>query len=189
MARDIRPISTVILDQKVKGDLLKDIKDFLDPRARTWYSNCGIPYRKGYLLYGPPRTRKSSLCLSVAKYFDLDIYILSLSSIDDDCLRALFAELPQQCVILLEDIDAASPTRSQDTAVKDSGQIETGSSHKQTKSTQGRVSLSALLNVIDSVASQEGMLLIITTSHIERQDDALIRPSRVDMKLEFRLAD
>jgi mitochondrial chaperone BCS1 len=190
MVRDIRPISTVFLNEKVKGELLKDIGDFLDPRARRWYSNHGIPYRRGYLLYGPPGTGKSSLSLSVVGHFDLDIYILSLSSIDDDCLRTLFAKLPQQCIILLEDIDAASPTHSQDTSViKDPGQIVTGSHNKQTMSTQARVSLSALLNVIDGVASQEGRLLIMTTNHIERLDDALIRPGRVDMKLEFRLAD
>ena len=51
------------------------------------------------------------------------------------------------------------------------------------------MSLSALLNVIDSVALQEGWVLIMTTNHIERLDEALIRPSRADKKVEFRLAD
>lgn len=31
-------------------------------------------------------------------------------------------------------------------------------------------------------------MLIMTTNHIERLDDALIRPSRADVRLEFRLA-
>src|SRR5450432_2775724 len=48
---DIRPISTVILDKSGKKELLKDIRDFLDQTARKLYSNCGIPYRRGYLLY------------------------------------------------------------------------------------------------------------------------------------------
>ncbi|KAH6668461.1 hypothetical protein B0J14DRAFT_488341, partial [Halenospora varia] len=43
------------------------------------YSNRGIPYRRGYLLYGPPRTGKSSLSLSIAGACDLDIYILNIS--------------------------------------------------------------------------------------------------------------
>jgi mitochondrial chaperone BCS1 len=51
------------------------------------------------------------------------------------------------------------------------------------------VSLSALLNVINSVASQEGQVLIMTTNHITRLDKALIRPGRVDKKVELGLAD
>lgn len=73
--------------------------------------------------------------------------------------------------------------------VQDSGQILTRSPPKYAKPAQGRVSLSALLNVIDGVASQEGQLLIMTTNHTERLDDTLIRPRRVDMKVEFGLAD
>jgi chaperone BCS1 len=49
--------------------------------------------------------------------------------------------------------------------------------------------LSTLLNVIDSVASKEGRVLIITTNHISRLNKALIRPGRVDKKVELRLAD
>jgi hypothetical protein len=43
-ARDIRKFETVILNEKVKKGLLKDIKNFLDPRSRKWYSGRGIPY-------------------------------------------------------------------------------------------------------------------------------------------------
>ncbi|KAH9204471.1 hypothetical protein DL95DRAFT_398457, partial [Leptodontidium sp. 2 PMI_412] len=46
-------------------------------------------------------------------------------------------------------------------------------------------SLSALLNVLDGVGSQEGRVLIMTTNHTDRLDAALIRPGRVDMKLEL----
>jgi chaperone BCS1 len=51
------------------------------------------------------------------------------------------------------------------------------------------VSLSALLNVIDSIASQEGQVLIMTTNYITHLDEALIRPGRVDKKVELRLAN
>lgn len=52
-----------------------------------------------------------------------------------------------------------------------------------------KTSLSALLNVLDSVASQEGRVLIMTTNHVDKLDDALIRPGRVDMTIRFGLAD
>ena len=50
------------------------------------------------------------------------------------------------------------------------------------------VSLSGLLNAIDGVASHEGRVLVMTTNHPEKLDAALIRPGRVDMKIEFGLA-
>ncbi|OJD21155.1 hypothetical protein ACJ73_07507 [Blastomyces percursus] len=62
-----------------------------------------------------------------------------------------------------------------------------GSSQK--RKSLGNVSLSALLNALDGVSSQEGRLLIMTTNHIERLDDALIRPGRVDRQVLFQLAD
>jgi chaperone BCS1 len=42
---------------------------------------------------------------------------------------------------------------------------------------------------LDGVASQEGRVLIMTTNHIEKLDRALIRPGRVDMIVQFSLAD
>ncbi|OJD20802.1 hypothetical protein ACJ73_07861 [Blastomyces percursus] len=187
-ARDIRPISTVIMDEDEKTAVLKDIEGFLDERARGWYARRGIPYRKGFLLYGPPGTGKSSFSLPVAGRFELDIYVLNLSSIDDSRLNSLFAQLPPHCVILLEDIDAAGTTRTElNEMTGTAGQGVVGP--PQNRKTQGNVSLSALLNALDGVSSQEGRLLIMTTNHIERLDGALIRPGRVDRKVLFQLAD
>ena len=49
------------------------------------------------------------------------------------------------------------------------------------------ISLSALLNAIDGVASQEGRVLIMTTNAPETLDDALVRPGRIDMHVHFDL--
>lgn len=186
-AIDIRQLDTVILDEKKKTVLLKDIRSFLDPQARAWYSQRGIPYRRGYLLYGPPGTGKSSLSLSIAGGCDLDIYILNISSVDDSSLGELFTKLPAHCVILLEDIDAVDATQSRQRETVKSGQDETSSSTKGKP--RERVSLSVLLNVLDGVGSQEGRVLIMTTNHAEHLDAALIRPGRVDMKLELGLTN
>jgi len=50
------------------------------------------------------------------------------------------------------------------------------------------ISLSGLLNAIDGVATHEGRVLIMTTNHPGLLDAALVRPGRVDRKVEFRLA-
>jgi hypothetical protein len=49
-ARSIRPLSSVILEEGVEEKLVRDAKDFL--RSAKWYSDRGIPYRRGYLLHG-----------------------------------------------------------------------------------------------------------------------------------------
>ncbi|KAF4621916.1 hypothetical protein G7Y89_g14429 [Cudoniella acicularis] len=116
---------------------------------------------------------------------DKNIYILSLSAITKDRLRDLFAKLLSRCVILLEDINIASSKRSGD--VKGPRQIVTGSPSQQSKSVSGKVALSALLNINDSVASQVGRISVMTTNFTTHLDEALIQPSRVDKKVELEL--
>ncbi|KAI1649430.1 BCS1 N terminal-domain-containing protein [Daldinia loculata] len=196
MSRASRPFSTVILNEKTKQNLIDDVTDYLHPATQRWYANRGIPYRRGYLLYGPPGTGKSSLSLALAGFFKMRIYIVSLSSItaNEESLASLFAELPRRCVVLLEDIDTAGLTHTreenQNQSKDDSddmvpGQLTTGN----TNTNNGRLSLSGLLNILDGVASQEGRVLIMTTNHLEKLDKALIRPGRVDMIVNFGLAD
>ncbi|KAF4774531.1 mitochondrial chaperone bcs1 [Colletotrichum scovillei] len=166
MTQEIRLIKTVIIKEEF---------------------NRGLLYRRGYLLYGRPGTGKSSFSMSIAGYFGLDIYIVNLADINNIQLSALFTDLPQRCVVLLEDVDAVSTTRARDT---DNDESDLGSdvSRSLTKSHRS-LSLSGLLNVLNGVASQDGRVLIITTNYIKHLDDALIRPGRVDKKIEFGLAD
>lgn len=175
--KPVRPLSKVIFGQE-HLQLVENMRDFLDPETQKEFAELGQPYRRGYLLHGPPGTGKSTFSHSLASEFSLDIYIADLTSVDDQALRILFNRLPRKCVILLEDVDATSTNRSggSQTPVKNSGPKNT-------------VSLSGLLNVIDGVASPEGRVLIMTTNHPEKLDAALIRPGRIDMKSEFQLAD
>ena len=182
-AVDVRQPNTVIINEEKKIALLEDIKCFLESQA--WYSGQGIPHRKGYLLYGPPGTGKSSLSLLIAGECDLDVYILNLSRVDDDSLDELFNKLPARCVVLLEDIDAVNSTHSRQRGTVTATQHDTTFSAREKP--EAKVSLFTLLNVIDGIGSQEGRLLIMTTNHEDRLDPALIRPGRVDVKLELGL--
>ncbi|KAL5396372.1 hypothetical protein PMIN03_012966 [Paraphaeosphaeria minitans] len=106
-----------------------------------------------------------------------------MSSLNDRSLKSLFAELPQHCIVLLEDVDAIAVHR------KAGGSADESQNASQNGPADTKVSLSTLLNVLDGLASSAGRLLIMTTNHIERLDPALIRPGRVDMKLELYLAN
>lgn len=83
--------------------------------AMLIYFYAGIPYRRGYLLYGPPGCGKSSFITALASELDLSICVLNLSerSLTDDRLNHLLAVAPQQTIILLEDIDAAFISRTE----------------------------------------------------------------------------
>ncbi|KAA8648374.1 hypothetical protein EYZ11_007324 [Aspergillus tanneri] len=196
MAKAPRPLSTVVLAEERKQEFIDDIKEYLHPRTRRWYSNRGIPYRRGYLFHGPPGTGKTSLCFAASGVLGLGLYLLNLSSksFDEDDLMSLFHDLPRRCIVLLEDVDCAGITQNRDS--KDSSEpdktkhaadpnsaSETGTSNKH------GVSLSGLLNVIDGVAASEGRILVMTTNHPEKLDSALLRPGRVDMSVEFRYAE
>ena len=59
--RPSRPMETVVLDHQQKAAILADINEYLHPATPRWYANRGIPYRRGYLFYGPPGTGRCSL--------------------------------------------------------------------------------------------------------------------------------
>jgi len=196
MSRPPRALSTVVLDEAQKNNFIDDIKDYLHPATRRWYSNRGIPYRRGYLFHGPPGTGKTSLCYSVAGLFGLKIYVVSLNSatLTEDGLAGLFQDLPRRCIVLLEDIDTAGmaakradePAPTEEAVAK--AKTEDQPANNNNPPPKG-ISLSALLNIIDGVASAEGRILVMTTNHIERLDKALRRPGRVDLTIGFGYAD
>lgn len=205
--RPSRPMDTVILDHAQKDRVLADINEYLHPATPRWYANRGIPYRRGYLFAGPPGTGKSSLAWAVAGIFGLDIYCISLvePSLTEEDLGLMFTSLPRRCVVLLEDIDSAGLTKrqgpdstatqseEQDAAAKIGAEITKALSTAQKNNNKGNkdnqgISLSGLLNAIDGVASHEGRVLVMTSNFPDKLDDALIRPGRIDMRIDFTKA-
>jgi chaperone BCS1 len=75
----------------------------------------GIPYRRGYLLYGPPGSGKSSFIQALAGELGYNICLLNLSEpgLTDDRLNHLLGNTPERSILLLEDVDAAFNQRIQ----------------------------------------------------------------------------
>lgn len=165
-----RPLDSVILDDGIKERIVDDVKEFL--QSGKWYYDRGIPYRRGYLLYGRPGSGKSSFVQALAGRLDYNIAILNLSErgLTDDRLNYLLSIIPRRTLVLLEDADAAFQRRTQTDADGYSG---------------ANVTFSGLLNAIDGVASAEERVLFLTTNHVERLDPALIRPGRIDMAVHI----
>jgi chaperone BCS1 len=192
MSRPHRDIDTVILEKDKKQALLRDINEYLHPRTRKWYSNHGIPYRRGYLFSGAPGTGKTSLTAALAGVFGLDIYVLSLldAGLSETTLVRLLGAVPSRCIVLIEDVDAAGLGKRPDASAKKELTVsDTGSAADapETSAPVTSISLSGFLNAIDGVSSNEGRILIMTTNNPEALDKALIRPGRVDMHIRFAL--
>lgn len=165
LRRRPRPASSVLLQDGVMEHLLEDVQRFI--KSEQWYIDRGIPYRRGYLLYGPPGNGKSSAVVAVASELKLDICIINLgtASLGDDGLVALLSTVPQHAILLIEDIDCVFEQRS------------------STKDNDSKITFSGLLNALDGVAASEGRLLFMTTNHINKLDAALIRPGRCDQRM------
>lgn len=165
-----RPLASVILDKGIKERIVGDVKDFLS--HQKWYVDRGIPYRRGYLLYGPPGSGKSSFIQALAGELDFGVALINLSErgMTDDKLAKLLTKLPGRTILLLEDADAAFRNRRQVDADGYGG---------------GTVTFSGLLNALDGVAAGEERITFLTTNHIDRLDPALIRPGRVDMTVRI----
>uniref|UniRef100_A0A671T701 Mitochondrial chaperone BCS1 n=1 Tax=Sinocyclocheilus anshuiensis TaxID=1608454 RepID=A0A671T701_9TELE len=166
-----RPLSSVVLENGLAERIVDDVKEFIgNPK---WYTDRGIPYRRGYLLYGPPGCGKSSFITALAGELGYSICLMSLSdrSLSDDRLNHLLSVAPQQSIILLEDVDAAFVSR-------ELLPTETPLAYQG----MGRLTFSGLLNALGGVASSEARNVFMTTNFIERLDPALVRPGRVDLK-------
>src|SRR6516162_2104500 len=164
-----RPLGSLVLADSILEDLLADLREFY--RSGAWYAERGIPYRRGYLLHGPPGTGKTTLVLALAGELKLSVAVLSLSSrlMSDEALRSMIDALPVATLLLIEDVDCVFKDQRNTTS-------ETG------------VTLSGLLNALDGVSSREGRVLFLTTNHPEKLDPALVRPGRVDRKVELGYA-
>ena len=89
--KSVRVFDSVILDNGVAETIANDVSEFL--KTKQWYADRGIPYRRGYLLHGPPGNGKSSFVTALAGLMNYHIATLNLCdpSLTDERLMYLLA--------------------------------------------------------------------------------------------------
>jgi len=97
---------TLAMDMEGKRVIMEDLERFV--KRREFYRRVGKAWKRGYLLFGPPGTGKSSLIAAIANYLKFDIYDLELTDLKTNSeLRNLLISTENKSVLVVEDIDCS----------------------------------------------------------------------------------
>lgn len=178
-----RKKETLFLPEGLWDSIYDDIRKFF--MSEDKYVQQGQPFRRGYLLYGPPGTGKSTFPVVLAAELGLNINKLDIANKDltDELLFDLMCNAEKPSVILLEDVDAASPAAHGRAEERSAKSFVLGST-----SPKG-ITLAGLLNALDGVGAHTGHVVIMTTNHRDKLDKALVRAGRCDVHACFGLAN
>merc|ERR1711884_651057 len=148
-----------------------------------YYEEMGIKPPKGVILYGPPGTGKTLLAKAVANQTSATF----LRVVGSELIQKYLGEGPKlvremfrlaaehaPSIVFIDEIDAVA-TKRYDT---------TSGGEKEIQRT-----MLELLNQLDGFDDRGEVKVIMATNRIESLDPAMIRPGRVDRKIEFPLPD
>lgn len=166
-------------------DQLEQLKEvvetpLLNPQI---YQQLGIDPPKGVMLYGPPGTGKTLTAKAVATRSDACFIKISGCELVQKyvgegarLVRELFqmARTKKACIIFFDEIDSIGGTRSDD---PDSGDTEV------------QRTMLEIVNQLDGFESRGNIKVLMATNRPDVLDPALVRPGRVDRKIEFTLPD
>lgn len=147
------------------------------------YEDIGIKPPKGVILYGPPGTGKTLLAKAVANQTSATFLRMVGSELIQKYLgdgpklvRELFrmAEELSPSLVFIDEIDAVGTKRYDSTS---GGEREI------------QRTMLELLNQLDGFDPRGDIKVIMATNRIETLDPALIRPGRIDRKIEFPVPD
>ena len=164
-----RTPDSVILKDGQYDCLAKDIQTFLDNEAT--YQRLSQPWHRGYLFHGEPGTGKTSIARALAHQFEIPIHYLPMADLERDAdLISLVGDIKPRSMLLIEDVDVYHAATERDDE-------------------DNTTTLASMLNALDGVFTPHGLITVLTTNHKDRLDDALLRPGRIDVDMEFTALD
>ncbi|XP_050365345.1 26S proteasome regulatory subunit S10B homolog B-like [Argentina anserina] len=165
------------------SDQIRDLRESIELPLMNpeLFLRVGIKPPKGVLLYGPPGTGKTLLARAIASNIDANFLKVVSSAIVDKyigesarMIREMFnyARDHQPCIIFMDEIDAIGGARLS----------EGTSSDREVQRT-----LMELLNQLDGFDQLGKVKIIMATNRPDTLDSALLRPGRLDRKIEIPL--
>jgi 26S proteasome regulatory subunit T1 len=147
------------------------------------FVNLGIDPPKGVLLYGPPGTGKTLSARAVANRTDATFIRVIGSELVQKyvgegarMVRELFemARTKKACIIFFDEVDAIGGARFDDGAGGDNEVQRT---------------MLELINQLDGFDPRGNIKVLMATNRPDTLDPALLRPGRLDRRVEFGLPD
>jgi len=160
---------------------IKEIKEVIELPIKhpELFTALGIAQPKGVLLYGPPGTGKTLLARAVAHHTDCTFIRVSGSELvqkyigeGSRMVRELFVMAREHApsIIFMDEIDSIGSSRVEGSSGGDSEVQRT---------------MLELLNQLDGFESSQSIKVLMATNRIDILDQALLRPGRIDRKIEF----
>jgi len=162
--------SDVVLDPSLVSLVREDFEGFL--AREPWFRRHRLPFRRGYLLYGPPGNGKTSIVRVMACHPQVEAHSLNFSnqSLDNDAMTFLFesAGRTAPALVIFEDLDRLYGTGTN-------------------RDNLTKVTLQHLLNCLDGLGSHEGVIVVATANDPTVLDPAILRrPGRFDRAVPCR---
>ena len=163
---------------------IREIKEVIELPIRhpELFESLGIAQPKGVLLYGPPGTGKTLLARAVAHHTDCRFIRVSGSELvqkyigeGSRMVRELFIMAREHApsIIFIDEVDSIGSARSDGGSGGGGGDSEV------------QRTMLELLNQLDGFESTKAIKVIMATNRIDILDPALLRPGRIDRKIEF----
>jgi 26S proteasome regulatory subunit T2 len=147
------------------------------------YDDIGIKPPKGVVLYGDPGTGKTLLAKAVANHTSATF----LRVVGSELIQKYLGDGPKLVRELFRVADELSPTIVFIDEIDAVGSKRYDSSSGGTREIQR--TMLELLNQLDGFDERGDVKVIMATNKIDSLDPALIRPGRIDRKIEFPLPD
>ncbi|CAM6102749.1 unnamed protein product [Calypogeia fissa] len=179
---------TVAMPPEQKFNLLSDLDSFV--HGEDFYKRVGKAWKRGYLLFGPPGTGKTSIIAAMANKLGYDVYDLELTEVKTNSdLRKLLLHTSNKAIIVIEDIDCSLDFSGQRKKKKKAAETESEGKkpNSEEEDKPSKVTLSGLLNFTDGLWSACGSerIFVFTTNHVKKLDAALLRPGRMDLHIHL----
>jgi len=158
---------------------IKEIKEVIELPIKhpELFDALGISQPKGVILYGPPGTGKTLLARAVAHHTECTFIRVSGSELvqkyigeGSRMVRELFVMARQHApsIIFMDEVDSIGSSRTE------------GRGDSEVQRT-----MLELLNQLDGFESTSNIKILMATNRIDILDQALLRPGRIDRKIEF----
>ncbi|KAL0463907.1 UNVERIFIED_CONTAM: 26S proteasome regulatory subunitA [Sesamum latifolium] len=172
-------LTTFLRKKWIKNDISSKVIE-LPIKHPELFESLGIAQPKGVLLYGPPGTGKTLLARAVAHHTDCTFIRVSGSELvqkyigeGSRMVRELFVMAREHApsIIFMDEIDSIGSAR-----------MESGSGNGDSEVQR---TMLELLNQLDGFEASNKIKVLMATNRIDILDQALLRPGRIDRKIEF----